>query len=93
MKKRKISYLLLEIVPVAVPAELSRLTTKGIGLPILVFCTISVNLLDELSPVSGFVLRKFTLRFRLNIVACRTVAMQRRRDGRIYQGRFWETAW
>jgi hypothetical protein len=27
------------------------------------------------------------------IVTCRDVAMQRLRDGRIYQGRFWATAW
>jgi hypothetical protein len=26
------------------------------------------------------------------VVACRAVAMQRPRDGRIYQGRFWATA-
>jgi hypothetical protein len=28
----------------------------------------------------------------LNIVACIAVAMQRPRDGRVYQGRFWATA-
>jgi hypothetical protein len=29
---------------------------------------------------------------QLNAVACRAVAMQRSRDGRIYWGRFWATA-
>jgi hypothetical protein len=35
----------------------------------------------------------FKREFQLNnILACRVVAMQRPRDGRIYQGRFWATA-
>jgi hypothetical protein len=36
-------------------------------------------------------LNDYVKKLRLYTVACRTVAMQRPRDGRMYQGRFWTT--
>jgi hypothetical protein len=49
-----------------------------------------------ISPLQGTSNRDGKTRIRVvpsyNIIACRTVAMQPPRDGRIYHGRFWATA-